>query len=163
VLTIRVSVVAGLLAFYLVATALLAVNPVSVAHERQLNITAMFIGLTTSILGIYFGYLATQTAKGALDGYPAPIYFIFASVAPIGVTLDARNLWLVRATGKHRIARHLWRMCFAMYLATSAFFLGQAKHFPAALQTLWFQATPVVLVLLILIYWLTRTLLARRN
>jgi uncharacterized membrane protein len=77
----RVSVVAGLLAFYLVLTALLTVNPVSVVRERLLNIIATLIGLTTAMIGFYFGYLATQTAKNALDGYPAPLYFVFASIA----------------------------------------------------------------------------------
>ncbi len=159
---IRISVVAGLLAFYLVATAMLTVRqPSDATRRRTLEIATMLIGFATSIFGFYFGYLATLSAKNTLDGYPAAIYFVFASIALIGALLDVRNLWLKKASGKHRIARHLWRMCFAMYLATSAFFLGQAKLFPQALQMTWLLAIPVVIVLLTLIYWLVRTLKLR--
>ena len=35
-----------------------------------------------------------------------------------------------------RIARHLWRMCFAFFIATGSFFLGQQDILPKAVQRL---------------------------
>ena len=37
-------------------------------------------------------------------------------------------------TPVQRIARHLWRMCFAFFIATGSFFLGQQDVLPAALH-----------------------------
>ena len=64
---------------------------------------------------------------------------------------------LVRGvSGKRRIARHLWRMCFGWFIATGSFFLGQQQVFPA-----WLRGSPVLLVpallpLVLLIFWLIR-------
>jgi hypothetical protein len=33
-----------------------------------------------------------------------------------------------------RLARHLWRMCFAFFIATGSFFLGQQQVMPRAVQ-----------------------------
>lgn len=159
---VRVSVVAGMLTFYLVLTSLLTVRRIATSN-RPIEIAAMSLGFVTGALGILFGAMALQTANGALDRYPAAIYFVFGSVALIGATLDARMLLANGINGKHRIARHLWRMCFAMYMATSAFFLGQAKFFPEILRNGWLLAVPVVMVVLTMLYWLARTLFARRS
>lgn len=158
---VRVSVVAGMLTFYLVLTSLLTVRRIA-NNNRHIDIAAMSLGFITGFLGIMFGAMALQTANGALDRYPAAIYFVFGSVALIGATLDARMLLANGINGKHRIARHLWRMCFAMYMATSAFFLGQAKLFPDVLRNGWLLSVPVMMVVLAMLYWLTRTLLSRR-
>jgi uncharacterized membrane protein YfcA len=166
-ISVRISVVAGLLTFYLVSTSLLTVRRIG-NHNRRIEMAGMLFGFVTGVLGIMFGAMALQTESGALDRYPAAIYFVFGCVALIGATLDARMLLSKVAkvakgiSGKHRIARHLWRMCFGMYMATSAFFLGQAKLFPDILRHAWLLAVPVLMVVLAMLYWLTRTLFARR-
>jgi hypothetical protein len=50
-----------------------------------------------------------------------------------------------------------------MYLATSAFFLGQAKLLPEPMRNLALLAIPVVLVLLAMVYWLVRVLWWQRR
>jgi uncharacterized membrane protein len=162
VIPVRVSVVAGMLTFYMVLTSLLTVRHIA-NNNRNIDIAAMSLGFITGVLGIMFGAMALQTSSGALDRYPAAIYFVFGGVALIGAMLDARMLLANGINGKHRIARHLWRMCFAMYMATSAFFLGQAKLFPDILRNGWLLSVPVVLVVLSMLYWLTRTLFRGRS
>ncbi len=158
---VRISVVAGMLTFYLVLTSLLTVRRVG-SSNRPIEIAGMGLGFATGVLGIVFGAMALQTQSGALDRYPAAIYFVFGCVALMGTMLDGR-MWLANGIdGKHRIARHLWRMCFGMYMATSAFFLGQAKLFPEIFRNGWLLAVPVLMVVLAMLYWLTRTLFARR-
>ncbi len=158
---VRISVVAGMLTFYLVLTSLLTVRRVGSSH-RPIEMAAMGLGFATGVLGIVFGAMALQTESGALDRYPAAIYFVFGCVALIGTTLDGRMLLANDTDDKHRIARHLWRMCFGMYMATSAFFLGQAKLFPEMFRNSWLLGVPVLLVVLAMLYWLARTLFARR-
>jgi hypothetical protein len=155
---IRVSVIAGGLAFYLVCTALVTVRRSS-DTLKWLTIFFMCIAYGLAALAFNWAHEATKTAKQALDGFPAPIYMAFGSVALIAALLDTRLVVAGRIEGKHRLARHLWRMCSAMYLATSAFFLGQAKLLPLHLQNFVVLSVPVIAVLLMMLYWLLRVLL----
>jgi heme/copper-type cytochrome/quinol oxidase subunit 4 len=58
--------------------------------------------------------------------------------------------------GSRRLVRHLWRMCFALFIATASFFLGQAKVFPQPIRIPALLALPVVAVLVTMLYWLWR-------
>jgi hypothetical protein len=158
---VRISVVAGLLAFYLVSTALVTVRRAT-DTSRRLAVGLMMMAFVTSGLAFKWAFDAASTTQQSLDGYPMPIYVAFGVIALLGALLDVRLLIVGRIENAHRLARHLWRMCFAMYLATSAFFLGQAKLLPAHLQNFAVLAIPVVVVLLMMIYWLARVLLTKR-
>lgn len=158
---VRISVIAGALTFYLVVTGLVAANRPAFWHRHH-DFAMLTLALATGVAGILFGLEATRSARGALDGFPATPHFIFGSVALIGAALDARTLFLGDVTGKHRIARHLWRMGFAMYIATSAFFLGQANLFPEVIRNIALLATPVIIVAVFTMYWLVRVLFAKR-
>jgi peptidoglycan/LPS O-acetylase OafA/YrhL len=160
---IRVSVVAGVLTCYLVVTSALTVwrPPYSATAGRAVDTTLMLTAAATSVAGLVWGMMALQTPKMTLDGYPAAAYIMFGVVALIASVLDARMIHGGGVVGKHRIARHLWRIGFAMFVATSSFFLGQAKLFPDALKNVWLLATPVLLVIGTTLYWLVRTLLAK--
>lgn len=59
-------------------------------------------------------------------------------------------------TGAARTTRHLWRMCFAMFMATGSFFAGQAKLFPAAVRESGVLQVPIFLVIGLFLYWLIR-------
>ena len=65
--------------------------------------------------------------------------------------------------GAQRLARHLWRMCFALFMATASFFLGQSQFLPEVMQNIFILVTPVLLVILAMFYWLTRTLLLNKK
>jgi len=53
-------------------------------------------------------------------------------------------------------------MCFALWIATTSFFLGQAKVFPEPIRIMPLLAIPVLLVLLLMFYWLVRALVMKR-
>ena len=82
----RVSVIAGLLTFYLVLTALLTVR-----HRGQafhwMDIAAMSFGLTVGITGVIFGL-----STGEIDGPPPVMAFVFGAVALLAVFGDIRML-----------------------------------------------------------------------
>jgi hypothetical protein len=59
-------------------------------------------------------------------------------------------------TGAPRLKRHLWRMCLALWIATSSFFLGQAQVFPKAIRGSGVLTIPVLTVLVVMFYWLWR-------
>lgn len=154
------SVIAGALTFYLVATGLLTLRRVS--ENRWIDLTAMLMAMAIGITSFHFGNQALHDSTGTKDGFPAPAYFVFAAVALLAALLDARMLLARGVKGPHRLARHLWRMCFAMLIATASFFLGQSQVIPEPMRKLALLVTPVALVLLLMLYWVGRVLVMQK-
>ena len=150
----RVSVIAGLLTFYLVLTALLTVRRRGQGF-RWMDAGVMFFGLMVGITGIIF---AIGGSIGEIDGPPPAIALVFSAVALLAVFGDLRILLGRSLPWAQRIARHVWRMCLALWIATASFFLGQADVFPEALRIIPLLCTPVLLVMLLMFYWLVRVL-----
>lgn len=153
----RASVIAGVLTFYLVITALLTIRR-RVAGFHWIDLGAMLVAVTAGIAGVKFGFDALDSGTGTKDGQPAAPYFIFGAVALLAALLDVRMMLTRGVREMHRIARHLWRMCFALFIAAASFFLGQAQVFPEPLRKPALLAIPVLLVLLLMFYWLARVL-----
>ncbi len=146
----KISVMAGMLSFYLVITALLAVRRRAPAF-RWIDVVAMIFVLMIGFLSLAFAL------TGDMDG-TTPVGFLFGAVALLAALGDIRMLMSQRMEWSQRIARHLWRMCFALWIATASFFLGQSDEFPEALRIMPLLCTPVLLVMLLMAYWLVRVL-----
>src|ERR1044071_40765 len=74
------NVMAGMLTFYLVLTALLTVRRPSLefqAIDRAGLLAALTVGLGAVMLGI----AAVRSATGKMHGLPPPVYFMFGTVA----------------------------------------------------------------------------------
>lgn len=155
------NVVAGSLTFYLVATGLLTViRPVD--RARPLLTGFMLAAFALSLYALDLGFTAMASPRGHIGGIPAPPLFLFAFVGGIAALGDARTLHAGRIAGAQRLARHLWRMTFAMWIATTSFFLGQAKVMPAFLrEALLLRALPVLLVTATLFWWLAKVVIKR--
>ena len=81
----------------------------------------------------------------------------FTAVLTIAALGDLKVLWIGGIAGVPRIARHLWRMCFGLTLATgSAFTNGFARFLPGPyhVPTLFFL--PQFLPLILLVFWMIR-------
>jgi uncharacterized membrane protein len=149
------NVMGGALAFYLTLTAWATVwRPPR--ETGWLEIGAALLGLATASVGLVFGLRAVQSPRGLFYGYPPALYFIFASVALLGTALDVRMIVRGGLAGAARLTRHLWRMCIALFIATSSFFLGQAKLFPGTVRRSGVLTVPVLLVVGAFVYWLIR-------
>jgi hypothetical protein len=74
--------------------------------------------------------------------------------------LAAVGDWRVTRSGElrgaRRVARHLWRMCFGMFIATGSFFIGQMQVFPKPLRVLPLMLALGVAPLGALLYWMWR-------
>lgn len=158
----RVNVVAGVVTFYLVCTGLLTVRR-QVEQMRGLMTGFMLVALAGSAYAFALGIEGLNSVGGTVDKVPPPPLFMFGAVALLGAFGDARLLRARSIQGARRIARHLWRMSFAMWIATASFFLGQAKLFPAPVRQSGLLAIPVLLVLAMMLYWLVRVRLKRRS
>jgi uncharacterized membrane protein len=153
----------GMLVVYLVCTALLTVKR-PVAESRGLLTGLMLMALAIGAAELALGGMAARTPDHMFGKYPAGFYYVFSLVALACACGDARTLWLGRLDSAKRLARHIWRMGFAMWFATTSFFIGQAKVFPEPLRhMIGIRAIPVVIVLVVVLYWLARVLLKRRH
>jgi hypothetical protein len=54
-------------------------------------------------------------------------------------------------------------MCFALFLAAISLFIGQAQVFLESLRIMPLLYTPVLLVLLLMVYWLARVFFTKRH
>jgi hypothetical protein len=146
----QVSVIAGLLTFYFVTTALLTVRSRN-AESRRLDVIAMVFALTVSALG----FTTAFDAIGSRNPETAPM-FVFGTV---GVLAAAGDFRMIRAGGVHgsrRIGRHLWRMCFAMWVAAASFFWGPPGRVPDIINIPALRAAAVLAPVAVMFYWLWR-------
>jgi hypothetical protein len=147
------SMMGGSLAAYLVATGMITVQPHTITWRRALGLAALVgvavAGFSLVRLGIEF------SSTGARIFYPS-----FALVALLAVSGDVRILRAGPPVGARRLARHLWRMCMALWIATASFFLGPRRRvellLPDALAVTPVVVIPVLTVLLTMGYWIWR-------
>ena len=153
-----VNVPAGLLTAYLVITSLTTVRPPA-SRRRWLDSALMLlaVGLGVTNLALGFGALAS----GGSARFAAIPFFMFAMVGLLGGAGDLRVMRSGARRGAHRLARHLWRMSFALVIAALSFFIGQADEFPPALRIMPLLALPVLAVLVTMFYWLWRVRIRR--
>jgi uncharacterized membrane protein len=154
------NIIGGSLAFYMVTTAVLTVRPRD-QRSRWLYAGALIVAVTIGAAAITIGFDALSTGAGKTNGVPAGMMFFFGGVALLGALGDLRMLATGGLQGAQRIARHLWRMCFSLFIASGSFFLGQAKVIPKPIRILPLLAIPALLPLVLLLYWLARVLLTK--
>jgi amino acid permease len=93
--------------------------------------------------------------------YPPWPYFIFGSVAALAFVGDIRMLVRGGIAGTQRLSRHLWRMCFALFVAAVSIFLARQQLFPAVLQKTGALVFLSFLPLILLVFWMLRVRFAK--
>jgi uncharacterized membrane protein len=149
-----INIPAGLLTSYLVITALMTVRP-PMAASRWLQPALMLVALAVGFTSLSFGFEAVANG-GKRNGMPAFPFFMFGVVGVLGTIGDVRVMRSGALHGVRRLARHLWRMSFALFIAALSFFIGQAQVFPKPVRIMPLLALPVLAVLVTMVYWLWR-------
>jgi hypothetical protein len=152
----------GTFAFYLVATAWMTVR-------RREGTTGLFekVALFAALcLCAPFAILAFQLATGLAPLFNSAVPFKgpvlvaiygFTSVLAIAAIGDAKVVLAGGISGTPRIARHLWRMCVGLTLATgSAFTNGFARLLPGPYHVPVIFFLPQFLPLGLLVFWIVR-------
>lgn len=142
----------GVLVVYLVATGLTTVRPAA-AVPRWVHAGGMLLAMAMAAYFFSRGFTALGRPGGTLDGVPAPPMFMNAVVTLLAGIGDLRMLRSGPLGGSRRIARHLWRMCFALWIGAGSFFLGQADVLPQALRIYPLLAIPAAAPLIAIAYW----------
>ena len=158
----------GILTVYLIGTAWLTARRRD-GETSRLDWVALLIPLALGILLWMSGLEKMRTPGPPKDGVPAGMHFFMGSVMLLAAAGDVRMLVHGGVLGEKRIARHLWRMCFGLFIAAGSFFLGGAnrplrllstvglgQHLPLALFNTGLYLALTILPLILLIFWLIR-------
>ena len=154
------NIIGGLISFYLVITGFLTVRP-RAEEFPWVDATMMVLGIFIAFFSINLGLTVYHSPSRTINGVPSAPLFVFGAIGLLATAGDLQMMVAHGLKGKHRIARHLWRMCFALFIASGSFFLGQAKVFPKPIRIFPLLAIPAFLPLVILVYWMGRVLLTR--
>jgi hypothetical protein len=156
------NVFAGVMVAYFVGTALMTVRPVS-AWTRRINVAALAVVVMLALGAIVSGIERVQNPGLSPGGVPfrtiGVMSFILAGAMILCAIGDVRLIRSGMPRGGPRLARHLWRMCFALFIAAGSFFSIRervATVLPEPFTTGPMRALPIVLLFAAMFYWLWR-------
>jgi hypothetical protein len=156
------NVIGGLMAAYFAGTALTTVRPVS-AWSRRIDAAALTLALALAIFSIVGGVEALGSPGLSPGGVPfrtiGVMSLFIAGVLLLAAAGDARVMRFGTPRGRPRLARHLWRMCFALFIAAGSFFSIRervASVLPEPFTTGPMRALPILLIFGAMFYWLWR-------
>ncbi len=154
------NVLGGALTLYLVATGWIAARKRK--QERgAVEWIALATALVIAVVALSYAREAAVGPSGLAHDYPLGPYLFLGSVAILGAAGDARLLFQGDILGARRIARHLWRMCFAFFIASASIFLARETLFPAFLGRSGALLVLSFLPLAVMVFWLLRLRLVR--
>jgi hypothetical protein len=148
--------------FYLVTTAWMTAR----RPERTAGLSEKIALLVILGLCAPFAILTFQLATGLpplvkssvpLEGPVLIAIYGFTIVVAIAAICDAKVVWAGGIAGAPRTARHLWRMCLALTLATGSFFTNALPRIlPASMHFSLAFFLPQLLPLGLLVFWMIR-------
>jgi len=158
----------GILTFYLIGTAWLTARQRD-GETSRFDWMVLLIPLALGILTWRTAINVVRSGADSLDGVPVGMTFFMGSVMLIANAGDVRMLVGGGVAGAKRLARHLWRMCFGLFIASGSFFLGPSnrplrllsavgigKYLPPALFSTTLYLILTVTPLVLLVFWLVR-------
>ena len=158
----------GILTFYLIGTAWLTARRRN-GETNRFDWILLLIPLALGILSWMNGIKIVRSGAPSPDGVPVGMTFFMGSVMLLAGAGDVRMLLRGGILGSARIARHLWRMCFGLFIASGSFFMGPsnrplrllstvglAQHLSPALFNTTLYLILTILPLIMLIFWIIR-------
>jgi hypothetical protein len=158
----------GILTFYLIGTAWLTARRRD-GETSRFDWVVLLIPFTLGILTWMNGLKVVRSGASSQDGVPVGMTFFMGSVILLAGAGDVRMLVRGGVFGAKRIARHLWRMCFGLFIAAGSFFMGPSnrplrllsavglgQHLSPVLFGTTLYLILTILPLVMLIFWLVR-------
>jgi len=151
----------GVIVMYTVFTAWLA------AHHKK-NETGL-LEVTALIWIVGFAITALLISMGWREVEAPFAYLIWSGLAILCALGDIRNLYHSGLSGTQRIIRHVWRIGFSLIWAALAFTDKIVKMMGANLksmqeeQLILIVAIPTMLILITILYWITKILFFSRE
>jgi hypothetical protein len=158
----------GIITFYLIGTGWLTARRGD-GEVSRMDWVALLIPLTLGILIWVNGIQVLRSGATSQNGVPVGMSFFMGSICLLAAGGDIRMLLRGGVFGVERIARHLWRMCFGLFIAAGSFFMGPSnrplrllsavgvgQHLPSALFSTGLYLFLTIFPLVLLIFWIVR-------
>jgi hypothetical protein len=158
----------GILTVYLIGTAWLTARRRDGETSRW-DWLVLLIPLALGTLTWMTGIKTVRSGASSIDGVPVGMTFFMGSVMLLAAAGDVRMLVAGGVSGTKRISRHLWRMCFGLFIAAGSFFMGPqnrplrllstvgiGKYLSPALFSTTLYLILTLLPLVLLIFWIVR-------
>jgi len=158
----------GIITVYLIGTAWLTARRKD-GETSRLDWVLLLIPLANGILSWMAGLKVLRSGASSQNGVPVGMILFLGSVCLLAAAGDVRMLVRGGVAGVQRISRHLWRMCFGLFIAAGSFFFGGSnrrlrllstvglgKYLSPALFNTTLYLVLTTLPLILLIFWLVR-------
>jgi len=149
------NVLGGIFTAYLVFTAYTTVKPLPGA-SRRMDIALMVLAFTLAAVSYPFAFIALGRPGRQINGVPAAMMFFMDTIMLLAATGDFRMIRAGGLLGTRRLARHLWRMSFGLFVASGSFFLGQMKFIPRPIRIVPLIFVLALSPLVMHLYWMWR-------
>ena len=114
----------------------------------------------TAAASLLSGLWVSTLPTGELDGLRQEAFYCLGVIASAITLADYIALRRGLAEQRRRIARHVWRMGFSLFIASFIFFFGNSAVLPEPMQHPAGLAAPVMAVVALTLFWTGRTRLA---
>jgi hypothetical protein len=128
-----------------------------------INVAALTVAVGLALALIVGGVRGVSSSGLSRGGVPfrtiGVMSLILATVLILAAAGDVRVMRFGAPRGGPRLARHLWRMCFALFIAAGSFFSIRervAKILPEPFTSGAMRTLPFVLIFGAMFYWLWR-------
>jgi uncharacterized membrane protein len=148
----------GVMTAYFVVTALTSVRRPSPALH-VVNGLALTAAATLAAVDAALAVEAFSHPTRTLNGVPFAMLSFLAMILALSAAGDVRVLRGGPLRGRQRLVRHLWRMCFALFIAAGSFFSIRervATVLPEPLTTLPLRVVPILLPFAAMAYFTWR-------
>ncbi len=150
------SPIGGIMVCYFVATAWMTARRRSGTPGMFEKIACAAV-LMIAIAILVGAFELANVPREQRSGPPGPgALFALGTICLLAGLADLRFILRGKISATQRISRHLWRMCFASFIATGSFFLGQQDILPAAVRGSSFLFVLAFAPFALMIFWLVR-------
>jgi len=159
---VMLSAIAGALTLYLVMTAWITIRRPA-GEIGRFEYYVIPIPVFIAIAGYVLASEAFTNDNGMKDGFPAILYLTYGTGFGVFCTVLDTSVVLRRGvSGAHRLLRHLWRMCFSLFIAVGSLFGGQPQVFPEGIRNSGILQLPTLLILILMLFWISRVIISKK-
>jgi hypothetical protein len=149
----RPNFIAGIMALYLLISGTVAARRRE-ARAGAPEVIGLIVAVSITAAGVILMRMGAASPSGTVDGSPPQAFLLFTITGAFAAAGELNVLVRGQLSNAARIARHLWRMCVSLFIASGSFFLGQQQVFPEALQGSALLSVLAVAPLPVMLFWL---------
>lgn len=151
----RPNFIAGIMALYLLISGTVAARRRN-AKAGAPEVIGLIVALSITAAGVMLMQMGAASPSGTVDGSPPQAFLLFTIAGAFAAAGELNVLVRGQLSNVARIARHLWRMCLSLFIASGSFFLGQQQVFPESLQGSALLSVLALAPLPVMLFWLTK-------